>query len=84
LLYNSFALSVDKKMCFNKFKNGSSAHQSGEKVSLQFLPFLLFFYDAPYKNQMNFQDPATSVMNAMLDLHHDIMAVLIFIIVFVL
>ena len=86
LLYNSFALSVDKKMCFNKFRRSllTAVTTDCKKNSLQFLSLLALFYDAPYKNQVNFQDPATSVMNAMLDLHHDIMAILVFTIVFVL
>lgn len=33
----------------------------------------VFFLDAPFFWQMNFQDPASSVMAGIIDLHHDIM-----------
>jgi hypothetical protein len=71
LLYNSFVSDNSKTLCINKFKNN-------------IILFFTFILDAPYENQILFQDPATSVMNAMIDLHHDIMTILIFIILFVL
>jgi len=74
LLYFSFTSEISGALCLNKFKRNFSF----------FAALLSVVADAPYKNQLTFQDPATSVMNAMIDLHHDIMAVLIFIIIFVL
>ena len=50
--------------------------------------FLSFFsrveFDAPEKWQMNFQDPATPVMEKIIDLHHDIQFFLIIIVIAVL
>jgi cytochrome c oxidase subunit 1 len=50
-------------------------------VTAAFLPFILL--DAPAPWQMNFQTPATEVMEKIVDLHHDIMFFLIVIVVFV-
>jgi cytochrome c oxidase subunit 1 len=44
----------------------------------------LITYDAPEKWQMNFQDPATPVMEKIIDLHHDIQYFLIVIVIAVL
>jgi heme/copper-type cytochrome/quinol oxidase subunit 1 len=46
--------------------------------------FLITQFDAPEKWQMNFQDPATPVMEKIIDLHHDIQFFLIIIVVTVL
>jgi cytochrome c oxidase subunit 1 len=46
--------------------------------------FNFFLFDAPYHWQMNFQDSASLQMDAITDFHHDLMAYLTFIIVFVL
>jgi len=55
----------------------------------KFLPwsqylFLLTQFDAPEKWQMNFQDPATPIMEKIIDLHHDIQFFLIIIVITVL
>lgn len=42
-----------------------------------------FFWDAPRSWQLSFQDPATSFMEGIIDLHHDVMFFLIVIISFV-
>lgn len=44
---------------------------------------MLYLFDAAKPWQMSFQDPATVVMNSLIDLHHDIMFFLLLIIVFV-
>jgi cytochrome c oxidase subunit 1 len=49
-----------------------------------FLGATLIAFDAPEKWQMNFQDPASPVMEKIIDLHHDIQFFLIIIIVGVL
>lgn len=49
---------------------------------LFFLPFISFS-DAPEPWQIGFQDPATPVMQGLIDLHHDIFFFLIVILVFV-
>jgi len=43
------------------------------------LPFALVGFDVPTDSQINFQNPATLVMDGVIDLHHDIMAFLILI-----
>jgi heme/copper-type cytochrome/quinol oxidase subunit 2 len=43
----------------------------------------LLIFDAPVPWQMNFQTPATEIMEKIVDLHHDIMFFLIVIVVFV-
>jgi cytochrome c oxidase subunit 1 len=48
-----------------------------------FTPFTINF-DAPESWQMLFQDPATPIMEKIIDLHHDILFFLIIIVVFVL
>jgi cytochrome c oxidase subunit 2 len=52
-------------------------------VSLLLLPILGLF-DAPEAWQMGFQDPATPVMQGIIDLHHDICFFMVVILVFVL
>jgi cytochrome c oxidase subunit 1 len=42
------------------------------------------FNDAPQAWQMNFQDPASPVMEGIIDLHHDIMYFLVIVVIFVL
>ena len=42
-----------------------------------------FCFDVPHNWQMGFQTPATPMMEGIIDLHHDIMFLVIFIIVFV-
>jgi len=42
-----------------------------------------FLLDAPTAWQVNFQDPATKIMEDIVDLHHDIMFYLILICIFV-
>jgi len=37
--------------------------------------------DVPVNNQLSFQNPATLIMDGIIDLHHDIMTFLIFIII---
>lgn len=47
------------------------------------LNFLSFAFDAPYKWQLTFQTPNTTVMEKIIDLHHDITFLLIVIVFFV-
>lgn len=55
------------------------------KMSLLFLSFPTYTYaDAAENWQVGFQDPATPVMQGLIDLHHDIFFFLIVILVFVL
>jgi len=70
LIYKSLAVNFSTALVENKYLNGA-------------LTFFIFL-DAPYKHQVLFQDPATHIMNSLIDFHHDIMAFLIFIILFVL
>lgn len=42
------------------------------------------YYDAPVSRQMGFQDPATPIMEGIIDLHHDLFFFMIIIFVFVL
>ena len=51
-------------------------------IFLSFLPFRVYL-DAPEAWQMGFQDPATPVMQGIIDLHHDICFFLLVILVFV-
>jgi len=44
---------------------------------------LFMFFDAAAPWQMNFQTPATEIMEKLVDLHHDIMFFLVLIITFV-
>jgi len=41
------------------------------------LPLAVVGFDAPIDAQINFQNPATLVMDGIIDLHHDIMGFLI-------
>ena len=43
----------------------------------------VYFFDAPRPWQMSFQQPATPLMEAIIDLHHNIMAIMIFIVIFI-
>jgi len=45
--------------------------------------FFFFLTDAPRPAQFFFQDPATAIMEGIIDFHHDLMVVLIFISIFV-
>lgn len=45
--------------------------------------FLFFFLDIPASWQIFFQDPATQIMESLIDFHHDLMFYLVFILVFV-
>lgn len=66
----------------NPFKH----YEPIKKFSLPYIISSSLFIncDAPYKWQMNFQEPATPTMEKIIDLHHDIQFFLIIIIVFVL
>jgi len=44
-------------------------------------PLSLVFADVPVEHQINFQNPATLVMDGIIDRHHDIMTFLIFIVI---
>ena len=46
-----------------------------------FSPFTVLLADVPVDYQINFQNPATLVMDGIIDLHHDIMTFLIFIVI---
>jgi cytochrome c oxidase subunit 1 len=71
---------------FETQKNVQKEIQKGENFrSLNgFLGFAFVTFDAPEQWQMNFQDPASPVMDKIIDLHHDIQFFLIIIIVAVL
>ena len=47
------------------------------------LAFSFMLFDAPYAWQLNFQTPATEIMEKIVDLHHDIMFFLVLIVTFV-
>jgi len=72
-MYN-LKLEENEEMLY-KFSNNST-HNS---LSL----FTFFSFDAPFHWQMNFQDSASLQMDAITDFHHDLMAYLAFIVVFV-
>jgi len=44
-------------------------------------PLAFILADVPVERQINFQNPATLVMDGIIDLHHDIMTFLIFIVI---
>lgn len=44
-------------------------------------PLSIMLADAPIDNQINFQNPATLIMDGIIDLHHDIMTFLVFIVI---
>jgi heme/copper-type cytochrome/quinol oxidase subunit 2 len=44
------------------------------------MPFAVVGFDVAVDRQINFQNPATLVMDGVIDLHHDIMAFLILIV----
>jgi cytochrome c oxidase subunit 2 len=52
-------------------------------IFLLFLTPIFSFADAPESWQLSFQDPATPVMQGIIDLHHDVVFFLIVILVFV-
>jgi heme/copper-type cytochrome/quinol oxidase subunit 1 len=60
----------------NPYKNVTS-----KSIASAMLPLM---YDYPTPWQLGFQDPATPVMEGIIDLHHDIVFFLVFIVVFVL
>jgi len=68
---------VYKRNIWKLYENYRSIKLS--KINLSFF----FFYDAASDWQVTFQDPATTVMEKIIDLHNDIMVILIFIITFV-
>lgn len=45
---------------------------------------MVYFLDAASRWQLLFQDPATPVMEGIIEFHHDIMFILVFIVFFVL
>lgn len=52
--------------------------------SIFFVPFLTMAYlDAPMRWQLGFQDPATPVMEGIIDLHHDIVFFMLVVLIFV-
>jgi cytochrome c oxidase subunit 1 len=68
------------------FSNTSNTRVEGAKHSTFFAVLSLsnIEFDAPEKWQMNFQDPATPVMEKIIDLHHDIQFFLILVVIAVL
>ncbi len=50
----------------------------------RFLPITIVTFDSPVPYQIGFQDPATPIMEGIIDFHHDVMFVLIIISVIVL
>jgi len=44
-------------------------------------PFSITLADAPIDNQIAFQNPATLIMDGIIDLHHDIMTFIVFILI---
>jgi cytochrome c oxidase subunit II len=55
----------------------------GWQVKAVLMPFAVVGFDVAVDRQINFQNPATLVMDGVIDLHHDIMAFLILIVVVV-
>jgi cytochrome c oxidase subunit 1 len=60
---------------YNKY--GASQYGLSKYIIFSTLFFQLI--DAPIELQLSFQDPATSIMEGIVDFHHDLMVVLIFI-----
>ena len=60
-----------------------SAIDKNKQTNANLAVLCLFLCDVPYPWQMNFQKPATQTMEALIDLHHDIMFFLVFILTFV-
>jgi len=54
-------------------------YSKGHGWQVKLLPLALVGFDVPVDRQINFQNPATLVMDGVIDLHHDIMAFLILI-----
>lgn len=67
---------------FNKHKDEQLSGFAVLGKKLMLVPFL-FLFDAPAPGQLAFQNPATKVMEDIIDLHHDIMFFLVLIIIFV-
>jgi cytochrome c oxidase subunit 1 len=61
-------------------RNPWRTYGTGTSRALFVVPALL---DAPFPWQMNFQTPATEIMEKIIDLHHDLMFFLVVIVVFV-
>ena len=81
-------------LIYDLFSNGSKVSNSNSffNIFITFLEFISLllkgsfisratYLDIPYKFQFGFQDPATDVMERIINLHHDIMFFLIFIVV---
>jgi cytochrome c oxidase subunit 2 len=75
------ALKIPTKSVTEGFNGTNWTHQTFAFFGI-FSPAMEF--DAPEKWQMNFQDPATPVMEKIIDLHHDIQFFLIIIVIAVL
>jgi len=74
-------------IAYDMFVNGKSVRElnpyktlPSKVVAGAMLPMMA---DYPTPWQLTFQDPATPALSAIIDLHHDIMFFLVFIIVFV-
>jgi hypothetical protein len=57
---------------------------NASKISNQFGAFCFFLADVAFDNQLGFQDPASPIVEGIIDLHHDIFFFLVLIIIFVL
>ena len=53
------------------------------KITIYFGTLNNFNYDAPVADQKGFQDPATPIMEGIIDLHHDLVFFMILISIFV-
>jgi len=77
--------------CFNKSKKNQKTSIREKQIKIfmnralliiSFLPFICLA-DAPENWQIGFQDPATPIMQGIIDLHHDIFFFMVVILVFV-
>lgn len=58
------------------------SYEKGHGWAVKYVaPFAVLRADAPIDHQINFQNPATLIMDGIIDLHHDIMTFLIFIVI---
>jgi hypothetical protein len=67
----------------NLYSNESNKLKKSNAFGLLMLYSSNTFFGIPLPGQKTFQLPATPIMEGLIDLHHDIMAILVFIIVFV-
>ena len=64
-------------------KSFKKDHWMKTRIHVINLGWLFFFMYMPQKNGFGFQDPATPVMEGIINFHNDLMTILIFVLVFV-